>query len=1101
MAAHKTPGPDISAGALAARARASWRPAPTPRPTRSSRRPIPGPTGNPQPVHTAAAHRERRLPHGEPRPRGAGPPARSTSSCSSPCPSRSAAPRGRWSTPWPSSEGGPSCPATMEALVVLEPNRFEIQEVPIPVPGPERGAGARAGGLDLRHRRPPRPRRLPGLLAAGVPVHPGPRVGRRDRRPSGRGSELYGWKVGDRVAGTSHDACGVCQKCVEGRYNLCENYGRPGLHKQYGHSVQGADATYVVQGVKTIFPLPGRPLLRRGRGHRPGLDRPPRRQPRQHRARATPWRSPAPVRSACSAATPPGSAGAARVILIERNAGRLAKAAAMGFETVDASVGDPVATVREMTGGFGVDVVLECAGVPVTVQWALGMLRRGGRCAAVGIPTLGVEIAMQRLVLDELELVGSRATAGEMRRVMPLVEQGRMRVRDVMTHRFALADYPAGARDLQRPRERGHQDHRRALTAGRAPPRAAGRTGAPGEPPRDLRLRLRPAPRPDLRGGQGASSAARPPTSTVMAVDLGLPVPPAFTITTAPATSTSRAAGRTASTTSCAHHMARIEQRVGRRFGDPGDPLLVSVRSGAPISMPGMMDTILNLGLNDATTGGPRRPLREPEVRRQLPRAASRRCTATSSASRPSPRTRGRSCGRPSRPSSGPGTATGRARTASARGSPTTSARRSPSRPWSSATAASTPGPACSSPATRPPASPSCTATSCSTPRARTSSPGTHRTEPIAVLDERMPEVARELREYAARLERHHADLLRHRVHDRARPALDAPVPDRQAEPAGGPPDRGRHGRGPGLPADAPGGRPRGWPGSSPTRRVVTTERRDAGPALATGLPASPGVACGEIVTSPDAAVEAAEAGRTVDPRPRRDVARRRPRHGPRRRHPHLDRRAREPRRRRRARVGDPGRRRRGRRSSSATRAWSSVAPHARRRGDDHDRRQHRRGLRRRGGRRRDGRARGGHAARLGPRARASRSATAAAGRARPRRRPRRRARAEARRPNATQPRPPAPTPTTSLRALTVKGYATPEGDRDRAPLHGRRGQRASSTGSSADGLAEMAAGSFRLTRRRQGRRAGADRRRRRALGRRPAPPPRSTRSSPSTTG
>jgi L-iditol 2-dehydrogenase len=94
-----------------------------------------------------------------------------------------------------------------------------------------------------------------------------------------------------------------------------------------------------------------------------------------------------------------------------------------------------------MTDGFGVDVVLECAGVPVTVQWALGMLRRGGRCAAVGIPTQGVEIAMQKLVLDELELVGSRASAGEMRRVMPLVEQGRMRVRDVMTHRFTLADY------------------------------------------------------------------------------------------------------------------------------------------------------------------------------------------------------------------------------------------------------------------------------------------------------------------------------------------------------------------------------------------------------------------------------------------------------------------------------------------------------------------------------------------------------------------------------------------------------------------------------------------------------------------------------------
>ena len=47
-----------------------------------------------------------------------------------------------------------------------------------------------------------------------------------------------------------------------------------------------------------------------------------------------------------------------------------------------------------------------------------------------------------------------------------------------------------------------------------------------------------------------------------------------------------------------------LESELGRRFEDPTDPLLVSVRSGAPVSMPGMMDTILNLGLNDETTAG-----------------------------------------------------------------------------------------------------------------------------------------------------------------------------------------------------------------------------------------------------------------------------------------------------------------------------------------------------------------------------------------------------------------------------------------------------------------------------------------------------------------
>jgi L-iditol 2-dehydrogenase len=329
--------------------------------------------------------------------------------------------------------------ATMQALVVLEPSRMEIREVPVPVPGPNevlaRVRAVSICGTDIHLIRgdypgfwPPAFPFIPGHEWAGEIVELGP------------GVELYGWKMGDRVAGTSHDACGVCQKCVEGRYNLCENYGRAGLHKQYGHNVQGADATYVVQGVKTIFPLPDGLSFDEGAVVDPASIA----LHVANRGQVAPGDTVA-ITGAGAIGLLGGDAarirGAARVILLERNPGRLAKAAAMGFETVDTSVGDPVATVRTMTGGFGADVVLECAGVPVTVQWALGMLRRGGRCAAVGIPTVGVEIAMQKLVLDELELVGSRASAGEMRRVMPLVEQGRMRVRDVMTHRFTLAEY------------------------------------------------------------------------------------------------------------------------------------------------------------------------------------------------------------------------------------------------------------------------------------------------------------------------------------------------------------------------------------------------------------------------------------------------------------------------------------------------------------------------------------------------------------------------------------------------------------------------------------------------------------------------------------
>jgi L-iditol 2-dehydrogenase len=333
----------------------------------------------------------------------------------------------------------PAVPPTMKALVVLEPKRTQIQEVPTPTPGPNevlaRVRAVSICGTDVHLVRgdypgfwPPAFPFIPGHEWAGEIVALGP------------GADLYGWKLGDRVAGTSHDACGFCQKCVEGQYNLCENYGKLALHKQYGHNVQGADATYIVQGVKTIFRLPDAISFELGAIIDPASIA----LHVANRGRVAPGDVVA-ITGGGAIGLLSGDAalirGASRVIVIEPSGGRRAKAAALGFEVIDPTAGDPVEAVRAMTGGLGADVVLEAAGVPVTVQWAIAMLRRGGRCAAVGIPTVGVEIAMQRLVLDEIELVGCRASAGEMRRVMPLVEQGRMRVKEMVTHHFPLERY------------------------------------------------------------------------------------------------------------------------------------------------------------------------------------------------------------------------------------------------------------------------------------------------------------------------------------------------------------------------------------------------------------------------------------------------------------------------------------------------------------------------------------------------------------------------------------------------------------------------------------------------------------------------------------
>jgi len=100
-----------------------------------------------------------------------------------------------------------------------------------------------------------------------------------------------------------------------------------------------------------------------------------------------------------------------------------------------------------------------------------------------------------------------------------------------------------------------------------------------------------------LLGGKGANLV-------VMATELGLPVPPGFTITTAACNTYLRSGWPVGLEEELRTHMGRLAQRSGRLFGDPVRPLLVSVRSGAPASMPGMMDTILNLGLNDVTTVG-----------------------------------------------------------------------------------------------------------------------------------------------------------------------------------------------------------------------------------------------------------------------------------------------------------------------------------------------------------------------------------------------------------------------------------------------------------------------------------------------------------------
>ena len=102
----------------------------------------------------------------------------------------------------------------------------------------------------------------------------------------------------------------------------------------------------------------------------------------------------------------------------------------------------------------------------------------------------------------------------------------------------------------------------------------------------------------ELLGGKGIGLAEM--------TAIGIPVPAGFTVTTGACVAYMRAGRQVPDglEEEVAEHMTRLEETTGKRFGDPSDPLLVSVRSGAAVSMPGMMDTILNLGLNDEAVDG-----------------------------------------------------------------------------------------------------------------------------------------------------------------------------------------------------------------------------------------------------------------------------------------------------------------------------------------------------------------------------------------------------------------------------------------------------------------------------------------------------------------
>lgn len=339
---------------------------------------------------------------------------------------------------------------TMRAVVLAGPGQVALRDVAVPRPGPMellcRVDTCFICGTDPHIIRG----EYPGFWPKGYPFIPGHEWSGTVVEV-GEAADAFDWRVGDRVAGTSHAGCGYCRMCRGGRYNLCENFGNEARgHRQYGHYTPGAYAEYVVHSVRSLTPIPDAlPLEEAALLDPASIALHTVKRGMMNPGDTVAVVGPGPMGLMvllCAQAL-----GAGRVIVVGRGA-RLEAARRLGAETIDFTAGDPVAVVRAMTGG-GPQVVIECAGTNGALAQAVDMARKGGHVSIIGIPLEDAALPVKKLVLEEIDLHGVRANRGTCEEVLPLLVNRRIDPRPLVTHRFPLERFPDALATFEERRE------------------------------------------------------------------------------------------------------------------------------------------------------------------------------------------------------------------------------------------------------------------------------------------------------------------------------------------------------------------------------------------------------------------------------------------------------------------------------------------------------------------------------------------------------------------------------------------------------------------------------------------------------------------------
>lgn len=341
-------------------------------------------------------------------------------------------------------------PSTMKAALLRGWDDLAVDEVPRPVPSPaEVLVRVRACGLcgtDLKlvsgafeGRWPPSLPFIIGHEWSGEVVQIGAAL------------EDLPYGVGDRVVAENHAGCGMCPMCRSGRYNLCQGVHKPG-YRLYGHTAPGALAEYAVRPAVVLHRIPPEisdeqaALVNQGSMTVHALRRV------QFRAGSTAVVFGPGLLGLLTAAVA-RAAGATKIVVVGRGH-RLEIAEQMGAsEVVDYERTDPVAAVREQTGDVGADYAFDCSGNTAVLGQALDSVRRGGKVAVLGLAgNHQASISPDRLVLDEIDLLGIRSSPNAYGAMIELMASGAVDVSPLITHVYDIDDVTC-AFDALRSRE------------------------------------------------------------------------------------------------------------------------------------------------------------------------------------------------------------------------------------------------------------------------------------------------------------------------------------------------------------------------------------------------------------------------------------------------------------------------------------------------------------------------------------------------------------------------------------------------------------------------------------------------------------------------